>query len=208
MARPAPRERDEETIPVPATVKFPVELMPPPGFDPPRLETWPRVEGRLEWVEGRLFYMPPCGDRQQDTVADVVITLGNWVRSHPEFVVGTNEAGMFLGEDGRGADAAIWRRADVGPYQGGFRRVQPLLAVEVAGRYERERQLREKARWYLEAGVPVVWIVLPKKREVLIVTAAGDTRHRRGERLPGDPRLPGLAPMVDELFVQVSRAAG
>jgi len=208
MARPAPRERDEETIPVPATVKFPVELMPPPGFDPPRLETWPRVEGRLEWVEGRLFYMPPCGDRQQDTVADVVITLGNWVRSHPEFVVGTNEAGMFLGEDGRGADAAIWRRADVGPYQGGFRRVPPLLAVEVAGRYERERQLREKARWYLEAGVPVVWIVLPKKREVLIVTAAGDTRHRRGERLPGDPRLPGLAPMVDELFVQVSRAAG
>ncbi|TMA63652.1 MAG: Uma2 family endonuclease [Deltaproteobacteria bacterium] len=208
MARPAPRERDEETIPVPATVKFPVELMPPPGFDPPRLETWPRVEGRLEWVEGRLLYMPPCGDRQQDTVADVVITLGNWVRSHPEFVVGTNEAGMFLGEDGRGADAAIWRRADVGPYQGGFRRVPPLLAVEVAGRYERERQLREKARWYLEAGVPVVWIVLPKKREVLIVTAAGDTRHRRGERLPGDPRLPGLAPMVDELFVQVSRAAG
>jgi len=208
MARPAPRERDEETIPVPATVKFPVELMPPPGFDPPRLETWPRVEGRLEWVEGRLFYMPPCGDRQQDTVADVVITLGNWVRSHPEFVVGTNEAGMFLGEDGRGADAAIWRRADVGPYQGGFRRVPPLLAVEVAGRYERERQLREKARWYLEASVPVVWIVLPKKREVLIVTAAGDTRHRRGERLPGDPRLPGLAPMVDELFVQVSRAAG
>jgi len=208
MARPAPRERDEETIPVPATVKFPVELMPPPGFDPPRLETWPRVEGRLEWVEGRLFYMPPCGDRQQDTVADVVITVGNWVRSHPEFVVGTNEAGMFLGEDGRGADAAIWRRADVGPYQGGFRRVPPLLAVEVAGRYERERQLREKARWYLEASVPVVWIVLPKKREVLIVTAAGDTRHRRGERLPGDPRLPGLAPMVDELFVQVSRAAG
>ncbi|TMB45749.1 MAG: Uma2 family endonuclease [Deltaproteobacteria bacterium] len=208
MARPAPRERDEETIPVPATVKFPVELMPPPGFDPPRLETWPRVEGRLEWVEGRLLYMPPCGDRQQDTVADVVITLGNWVRSHPEFVVGTNEAGMFLGEDGRGADAAIWRRADVGPYQGGFRRVPPLLAVEVAGRYERERQLREKARWYLEASVPVVWIVLPKKREVLIVTAAGDTRHRRGERLPGDPRLPGLAPMVDELFVQVSRAAG
>ncbi len=208
MARPAPRERDEETIPVPATVKFPVELMPPPGFDPPRLETWPRVEGRLEWVEGRLLYMPPCGDRQQDTVADVVITLGNWVRSHPEFVVGTNEAGMFLGEDGRGADAAIWRRADVGPYQGGFRRVPPLLAVEVAGRYERERQLREKARWYLEASVPVVLIVLPKKREVLIVTAAGDTRHRRGERLPGDPRLPGLAPMVDELFVQVSRAAG
>ena len=56
MARPAPSELDPDSIPVPATVRFPVELEPPDGFDPTRLETWPRVEGRLEWVEGRLLY--------------------------------------------------------------------------------------------------------------------------------------------------------
>src|SRR5947208_7848377 len=91
MARPAPIDVDEATIPVPGTVRFPVELTPPDGFDPARLETWPRVEGRLEWVGGRLLYMPPCGDRQQYTVADVVATLIIWVRAHPEFAVGTNE---------------------------------------------------------------------------------------------------------------------
>src|SRR5439155_1090581 len=63
MARPAPVDIDEETIPVPGTVRFPVELTPPEGFDPARLETWPRVEGRLEWVGGRLLYMPPGADR-------------------------------------------------------------------------------------------------------------------------------------------------
>ena len=108
MARPAPIDLDEKTIAVPGTVRFPVELTPPDGFDPARLETWPRVEGRLEWVGGRLLYMPPCGDRQQDTVADVVAALITWVRSHTDFVVGTNEAGMRLGEDSRGADAAIF----------------------------------------------------------------------------------------------------
>src|SRR2546430_1034067 len=32
-------------LPVPGTVRFPVELTPSDGIDPARLETWPRVEG-------------------------------------------------------------------------------------------------------------------------------------------------------------------
>src|SRR5207244_9180471 len=121
MARPAPIDVGEETIPVPGSVRFPVELTPPDGFDPARLETWPRVEGRLEWVGGRLLYMPPCGDRQQDTVADVVAALVKWVSGSGAFRVGTKEAGMRLGEDSRGADAAVFRRADVGAYEGEYR---------------------------------------------------------------------------------------
>jgi Uma2 family endonuclease len=205
VATPAPKRLGEETFQVPASVRFPVELTPPEGFDPARVETWPAVEGRLEWVAGRLRYMPPCGDRQQDTVADVVVTLGNWTRAHPEFVVGTGEAGMHLGEDTRGADAAIWRRADLGPLTGGFRTVPPLLAVEVAGRDERERELREKARWYFRVGVRSVWIVLPEEREVVVMTPEGETRHVVGERLPSNPHLPALTPGVDELFVQVTQ---
>ena len=207
MARPAPVDLDEETIPVPGTVRFPVELTPPEGFDPARLETWPRVEGRLEWVGGRLLYMPPCGDLQQDTVTDVVVALGVWVHSHPQFAVGTNEAGMRLGDDSRGADAAIWRRAEDDTYHGGFRRVPPLLAVEVAGRDENASELREKARWYLGAGVPIVWIVLPPEREVIVVTGEGERRYGASERLPANPALPDLAPMAGEFFVQISRPA-
>jgi Uma2 family endonuclease len=205
MARPAPRELEEETFRVPGSVRFPVELTPPEGFDPARVETWPDVEGRLEWVAGRLLYMPPCGDRQQDTVADMVHALVGWVRAHPEFVVGTSDAGMHIGEDTRGADAAIWRRADLGPLTGGFRTVPPLLAVEVAGRDERERQLRDKAGWYFRAGVPLVWIVLPEEREVVVLTHVRETRRGVGDRLPEDARLPDLAPPVDEFFVQISR---
>ena len=206
MARPAPTDLGEETVSVPGSVRFPVELVPPDGFDPARLETWPRVEGRLEWVEGRLRYMPPCGGRQQETVADVVATLVDWARARPDFVVGTNEAGMRLGDDTRAADATVWRRADTRRGDPGLRFVPPVLAVEVTGREEGERQLRDKARWYLGVGVPVVWLVLPEVREVVVVTRAGASRHRSGERLPADALLPGLVPAVDELFVQVSGA--
>jgi len=207
MARPAPGELDDvETITLPRGVRFPVELDPPPGFDPARLETWPHVEGRLEWVEGRLLYMPGCGDLQQDTVTDVVATLAFWARAHPEFVVGTNEAGMHLGKDARAADAAVWRRADLGPYTKGFRTVPPVLAVEVTSREEPPKALREKARWYLDGGVSVVWVVVPEQREVLLITREGESRHGRGERLPPHPQLPDLAPAVDDLFLQISRA--
>lgn len=203
MARPAPSELDEETIGVPSAVKFPVELTPPEGFDPDRPETWPQVAGRLEWVAGRLLFMPPCGELQQYTVTDLVTTLGNWVRSHPEFVVGTNEAGMRLGDDTRAADGAVWRRVDVGAYHGGFCRVPPILAAEVAGRDELEEPLREKARWYLAAGVSVVWLLFPEAREVVVITRSGESRHGLGQRIPADPRLCDLAPLVDELFLQI-----
>lgn len=203
MARPAPSEPDEDVVHVPASVRFPVELTPPPGFDPDRLETWPRVEGRLEWVGGRLLYMPPCGRRQATTVADAVTTLVLWAREHPGYDVGTNEAGMRLGDDTRAADVAVWRsdRDSAGP---GLAHVAPVLAVEVAGRDEGAAELREKARWYLGIGVPVVWLLLPGERAVLLVTRRGERVYHLGDRLPAQPELPGLAPLVDELFLQVS----
>jgi len=147
--------------------------------------------------------MPPCGDWQQDTVTDVVITLGACVRAHEGFVLGTNEAGMYLAGSARAADAAIWRRADTGAHRGDLRRVPPVLAVEVAGDDDDEPALHEKAEWYLDHGVTLVWLVLPAPRAVVVVTSAGPVRLARGERLPEHPELPGLAPSVAELFHQI-----
>jgi hypothetical protein len=46
-------------------VRFPVELR-IEGFEPLQPGTWPALEGRLEYVGGRLLYIPPCADYQQD----------------------------------------------------------------------------------------------------------------------------------------------
>lgn len=196
----------EETITLPRALRFPVELRPPEGFDAEKLETWPRLVGRLEHVEGRLLYMPPCGDVQQDTVTDVVITLGAWVRAHAEFVLATNEAGMRLGSATRAADAAIWRRADLAGYRGGLRRIPPVLCVEVAGEDDPEATLVEKATWYRAHGVPVVWVVLPATRELLIISDEATTRLGRSDTIAAHAALPGLSPSVAELFTQLDAA--
>ncbi len=107
---------------------------------------------------------------------------------------------MHLGEDSRAADAGVWRRRP-GPLRRGFRREPPLLAVEVSGRDDTRDALREKARWYLAAGVPVIWIALPDERRVGVVTPAGESSHGmderpcpagarwRSERLAHEPRV-------------------
>jgi Uma2 family endonuclease len=138
-------------------------------------------------------------------VTDVVITLGGWVRAHPEFLLGTNEAAMRLRDATRAADAAVWRRADVGHLRRGLQRVPPILAVEVAGDDEDEQDLREKAAWYLGVGVRIVWMVLPEPREVVVITSGGEQRYGGGRVFAPDPALPDLTPSVDDFFVQLSR---
>ncbi len=180
-------------------IRFPLALPEPARFEVDRSETWPRVDGRLEYVEGRLEFMPPCGEMQQRVAIDVGTELNFWRRSHPEFVVGGNEAGMLLGGEVRGADVAIWRGAF--PPRSGFARVAPVLAVEIVGEDEPVDALRDKARWYLGHGVEIVWIVVPATRSVMVVTV--DAELEAAERIPESSALPGLAPLVGDFFRQL-----
>ena len=205
VAQPAIRLIDDDAVVLRRTgVRFPVELR-PQGFRPEELSTWPDAEGRLEWVDGRLLYMPPCADIQQDVAVDLVHVLRTWSESHRDFIVGGNEAGVMLGGDIRAADAAVWRKTEVGPSVGKLRHVPPVLAAEVAGQDEDETTLREKAQWYLRHGVGVVWLLFPETREVVVVRRDGESRHRRGARLPAHEQLSELAPPVDSFFAQIDR---
>ena len=194
----------EMDVVVPASTKFPIELELPPGFVVDDPGTWPRLDGRLEYVSGRLLWMPPCGALQQRVSLSVAGVLWEWLRTHPDFVGGSNEAGMLLDGDVRGAEGAVWRRADLPAPTERYVAVAPILAAEVAGREEREPQLRDKARWYMARGVIVVWIVLPREREVVVLERDGsDSRHRPGEHLPPRAELPDLAPAVADFFAQL-----
>ena len=110
----------------------------------------------------------------------------------------------MLSGDTRGIDAAIWRREDVATCTGGFRRKAPVLAVEVAGKYDVEEALLAKGRWYIERGTALVWLLFPRQRTVTVLTADGTRAFGRGQRLPPHPALPGLEVAVAELFEQVS----
>ena len=185
-------------------VRLPVVLRPPRRFRFERLETWPRVEGRLEFHEGELRFTPPCADEQGQVVFSLVTVLGPWIRKHRDFVGSTNEQGVLLDGSVRAADGAIWRRDALADHVvGTFYRVPPVLAVEVAGQDEDSGVLREKARWYLEHGVTVVWLLFPATRGVEALTVHHHHVLAQGKSIPVHPALPGLSPRVRDFFDQL-----
>jgi Uma2 family endonuclease len=208
MAMPAPDLDRNDVMQVPSSVRLPIELAPPPSFDPADPNTWPRVEGRLEWVRGRLLWMPPCGVRQSRRVWDILAAVDPWLQRHPEFVGGTNEAGLLLDDEVRAADLAVFRAGDLDESSTGYARVAPVLAVEVSGAREEESALREKAAWYLAKGSTVVWLVLAEAGEVIVVTGGGERRYGLRDALPEDTALPGLAPHVRDFFRRDDAGAG
>jgi Uma2 family endonuclease len=187
-----------EMIPVPRVgVRFPLALPRPRGFKPADPGTWPSIPGRLEFVRGELLYMPPCGEEQSAVTSFVTTELTLWARRHPGFEVGSNEAGIHLDGDVRGADAAVWKSTGKQRTKG-FGRTAPLLAVEVQGKDDTVESLREKAEWYLEHGTPTVWIVLPDSEAVLVITSTTEKRIR--DRMPAPAGLAGLTPLVRDLL--------
>lgn len=201
----APRIDWSELTEVPrAAVTLPLPLPVPAGFDASDPASWPLCKGRLEYVGGRLLFMAPSGGLQQQTASDLMVELGLWAREHTDFVVGGNEAGMLLGGEVRAADGAVWRRAEIGAAEHRLPTVAPVLAAEIAGRDEGVELLREKARWYLDHGVEIVWLLFPADRSARVITRAGVVDVAPGGTMPADARLPGLAPTLANLFRQVS----
>lgn len=208
MGTPTRRDRaadadDEGYVVVPGSVRFPVQLRIDDSFDPLDVRTWPEVEGRLEYVEGRLLFMPPSGQEQGAVTLSASGVLAKWLETHREFRGATLEIGITLGGETRGAAAALWRKGQAASVDKTTLRFAPLLVIEVAGRDEGEPELRTKARWYLSHGVRVVWLVLPDAREVVVLREDAEWRYATGDALPEQPELPGLTTAVAELFAQL-----
>jgi Uma2 family endonuclease len=54
-----------------------------------------------------------------------------------------------------------------------LREIPPDPAVEVVSLGESAKEVREKLREYLAAGTPLVWVVYPRTREVIVHTPDG-----------------------------------
>ena len=88
-----------------------------------------------------------------------------------------------------------------------YLRVVPDLVVEIRSPNDAEAEVRAKLSLYLEVGVPLVWIVDPKRQTVeeLRASASGlsDSRLMRagaGDVLEGGELLPGFRVSLADIF--------
>lgn len=172
----------------------------------------PDDRSMYEMVEGRLVRMSPTngGDSW------IGMRLGSWVTAHVE----ERQLGLVTGADGEyvlsGPDEPMtafapdvaFVRAGRHPAPGSpnFHRiwhVAPDLVVEVVSPNQSRPAMAEKARRYLAAGVRLLWMVWPRRRQVDVWRPGSDSPVATlGENdfLDGLDVLPGFTHPVGRLF--------
>ena len=170
-------------------------------------EFWrlPENGTRRALVRGEVVEEMPPGGLHGIVASRVVVRLNAWIVEGPGGAVGV-ESGFLIGRDPdvvRGPDV-FYLKPDRIPDEGApeaFWTVAPDLAVEVISPSETAGDVREKVRDYLTAGSPLVWVVYPRTREVVVHTPDGLARtHGPGDALEGFEVLPGFRCAVADLL--------
>ncbi len=142
------------------------------------------------------------------TMANVtgVLSVWRWALPQPRGVVVCGEAGVLLPggpENAVGVDVA-YVPPDVMVQQTEETTVihgVPTLMVEILSPNTTMRSINERVRTYHQAGVPLVWVVDPEQRIVMIRRRGARTVTVNDEQeLTGDPELPGFRVPVARLF--------
>jgi Uma2 family endonuclease len=80
------------------------------------------------------------------------------------------------------------------------------LAVEVLSRSNRKAEMKRKVREYFDAGIGLVWLIDPRKRNARVFTSTTDfTLLTEGDSLDGGAVLPGFRLPLRELFAVAMR---
>ena len=83
----------------------------------------------------------------------------------------------------------------------GWGKIPPDLAVEVVSPNDSADQLEEKLDDYQKAGVPLVWVVNPTSRTVMVYRGDGSvSRLRESDELSGEDVIPGFRCPVRAIF--------
>lgn len=76
----------------------------------------------------------------------------------------------------------------------------PMLAVEVKSPPDTIRQMRQKAYFYLAHGSRMVWLVVPDKKVVEVLTADEEMLYLTDDVITAEDLFPGFSLPVRDIF--------
>ena len=114
-------------------------------------------------------------------------------------------------------DPRMVRKADVsfilrGRFPGnvlpkGWVKIPPDVAIEVISPNDRAEELDEKLADYLRADVPLVWVIYPESRSVMVYRRDGSiSRLLEENELSGEDVVPGFRCKLSEIFPPLRRS--
>lgn len=163
-------------------------------------------EYKYELIQGRLVRMPPAGFEHSSIGAMVIGHLVNHVAGNQLGRVFSADFGVVFSRDPdtvRVPDAAFIRQERLAGQtdRKRFSEVIPDLAVEVISPSDSLSQVMEKALFYIESGVRLVWVIDPDGRKVIVYTPNSLPRVlNEQDELNGGDVLPDFRLAVSEIF--------
>jgi Uma2 family endonuclease len=157
---------------------------------------------KYELVDGDLV-MSPAGLRHGRICARLLRVLGNFVHDGGLGDVFDSSTGFRLpGGNVRIPDVSFVsaaRRVDPVPHD--FGDLPPDLAVEVLSPPDRPRFVLDKVGEYLQAGVPLVWVIDPEAGRAAVHRSLTDVSHMDVDgTLDGGDVLPGFSVSLRDLL--------
>jgi Uma2 family endonuclease len=84
-------------------------------------------------------------------------------------------------------------------------RVSALFAIEILSDSESYEDVLEKIQDYFDAGVQLVWYIVPRKKRIYVYASPDESKAFKGtDVISASPVIPGFEFVVDELFNQNS----
>jgi Uma2 family endonuclease len=159
-----------------------------------------------ELVDGELVERE-MGQKSDSIAATCLILIGVFVREHRLGLMNGGQGSYQVFADApkkvRIPDVSFTRRERLpaeGPAEG-HGRIAPDLVVEVISPNDNAEKIQQKINDFLSAGIPLLWIVYPENRTVLVHRRDGTAnRLQVGDFLEGEDILPGFRCEVASIF--------
>jgi Uma2 family endonuclease len=163
----------------------------------------PRDGQKYELVDGQIR-VSPAGARHGHVCVELILRLGAFVKEQGLGFVFDSSTGFRLPNGNvRLPDVAFVARGrlegDLVPED--FCPLPPDLAVEVLCPGDRPRFVLDKIGEYLEAGVPLVWVIDPRRSSAVVYRSLSQVRELRpDDLLDGEDVLPGFRCVLGEIL--------
>ena len=161
---------------------------------------------RGELIRGVFCETMSTGRKHGLIVGKLAYTLGAVAYPQGLGSIMASDSGVLLEREPdtvREPDIAFFS-VDTMPYgddSEGYADVIPDLVVEIVSPSDSSQEVRDKARMWLDFGVPLVWVGYPGRREVEVYTAGNSViTLTESDVLNGGEVLPGFSCRVSEIF--------
>jgi Uma2 family endonuclease len=160
---------------------------------------------RSELVAGRMIVREPAGHRHGRIANKLAFLLTKQVNEQNLGVVFAAETGFVLRRNPdtvRAPDVAFVNRERLlDPEPTGYAEMAPDLVVEVLSPDDRPGQVLAKVGDWLNAGVRLVWVVDPTRRQVRAYRQDGaESLLGEEDSIEGEDVLPGFSCPVKSVF--------